>query len=515
MNKRITALVIMDGFGIEKFSNKNAISPKTAPNVLKLMKQWPSTQIGASGLDVGLPDGQMGNSEVGHLNIGAGRIVYQSLTRISKSIEDGDFFKNKALNWSIDSAIKNKKKIHLMGLISPGGVHSSTEHLYALLKLLKKKKAKDVYIHVLLDGRDVPPTSGIGFVKELENKIKEIGVGKIATITGRYYTMDRDNIWERVEKGYTCMVDGTGTKEKDPIIGIQKSYDKKITDEFLLPVNIVDEKLKPIGLVEKEDSFIFFNFRPDRARQITRAFVDPEFNQFKRKKGLLDLKYVGFAEYDITLNKYMKIAYEQEFYKNTLGEYLSNLGVHQLRISETQKYAHVTFFFNGGVEKPNANEKRILIDSSKVATFDLEPEMKAYEVCDRAIKELKTGKYQLMILNFANCDMVGHTGVFKAAEKAVSVVDECVEKLKDEILKLGGQMLITADHGNCDIMIDENGEPFTAHTTNPVPLILVGKGYEKSKLKEGGRLSDLSPTLLDMMDIKQPAEMTGRSLIER
>ena len=512
---KFVGLIIMDGFGIAPEAENNAISQQTAPYYYSLLKTNPNTSLEASGLAVGLPEGQMGNSEVGHLNIGAGRIIYQELTRITKSIQDGDFFENKALLEAVKNAKANNKALHLMGLLSDGGVHSDIQHLYALLDLVKKEGLEKVYIHCLLDGRDVPPASGKGYIEKLEQYIKKVGVGKIATIAGRYYTMDRDNIWERVEKGYQAMVDGVGVIEHDPIEAIRNSYNKNITDEFVLPTVISDKNDRPIGTIEKGDSFIFFNFRPDRARQITKAFIDEKFNSFERKKGFLGLTFVSFTQYDVNYNSMLKVAYSPETYANTLGEYLSSLDINQLRIAETQKYAHVTFFFNGGVEKPNAGEERVLIPSSKVATFDLEPEMRAQEVCDRAIEEIKTGKYGCMILNFANCDMVGHTGVFKAAQTAVSITDSCVKKLVAAIKEINGNVLITADHGNCDVMFDlETKEPFTAHTTNPVPLILAGSDIDY-RFNSVGKLSDIAPTMLYLMGLDVPKEMTGKTLLDR
>ena len=510
---KFTGLIIMDGYGINKFGKNNAISPETSPNVLALEKKYPFTQLNASGLAVGLPEGQMGNSEVGHLNIGAGRIIYQELTRITKSIEDGDFFENPALVNAMDSAKKNGKKLHVMGLLSDGGVHSNINHLFALIKMAKQRGLDQVYVHCFMDGRDVPPKSGEGFVKELVDFMKKENFGKIATISGRFYAMDRDNIWDRVEKAYAALADGEGVFETDPVQAMENSYANGVTDEFVVPV-VITENGKPVATVDKGDSVIFFNFRPDRARQISRAFIMPDFPSFERKKGFLAPVYVSFTQYDVKFNDFLDVAFRPEVYVNTLGEYLSKKGIKQFRIAETQKYAHVTFFFNGGVEAANPGEDRILIDSPKIATFDMKPEMSAYEVCDRAVEEIKSGKYEVMILNFANCDMVGHTGVMAAAEKAVKVVDECVQKVIDAILSVGGQALLTADHGNADYMFEADGTPFTAHTTNPVPFLVIGADGVKA-LADGGKLCDIAPTMLDIMGVEIPKEMTGRSLIVR
>ena len=506
-----TGLIIMDGYGVNHFAPFNAVSPETAPNVLKLFADNPATVLDASGLAVGLPDGQMGNSEVGHLNIGAGRIIYQELTRITKSIQDGDFFTNPALVKAMESAKANGKKLHVMGLVSDGGVHSHNTHLYALVKMAKQMGLDNVYIHCFMDGRDVPPESGKGYIEELQQQLDRMAFGRIATISGRLYAMDRDNIWDRVEKAYAALADGEGVLETDPVQAMQNSYDKGVTDEFVIPT-VITEGGKPVATVDEGDSIIFFNFRPDRARQITRSFIYPDFDKFARKKGFLNPCYVSFTQYDVTFNDRLDVAFKPETYTNTLGEYLSKKGIKQFRIAETQKYAHVTFFFNGGVEAPNPGEDRILIDSPKIATFDMKPEMSAYEVAERACKEIKSGKYDVMILNFANGDMVGHTGVLEAARKAVKVVDECVQQVVDAILSVGGKALITADHGNCDYMYEPDGTPFTAHTTNRVPLIAVGDD-SICFLENNGKLCDIAPTLLDMMGLEKPAEMTGKSLI--
>ncbi len=508
---KFTGLIIMDGYGLNTYGENNAISPITSPNVTKMMSQYPTTQLDASGLAVGLPDGQMGNSEVGHLNIGAGRIIYQELTRISKSITDGDFFQNQDLLNTMLSAKQNGKKLHVMGLLSNGGVHSSLDHLFAIIKMAKDNGLDNIYIHCFMDGRDVPPSSGKHFIEELQHYLDTLHFGKIATISGRFYAMDRDNIWERVQKAYSALADGQGVFETNPVKAMQNSYDNGVTDEFMLPTVITDGK-SPIATIDKNDSIIFFNYRPDRARQLTRAFVFDNFDGFQRTKGFLAPNFVSFTQYDVTFNDKLNVAFKPQSYNNTLGEYLSKMNIKQFRIAETQKYAHVTFFFNGGVEAPNANEDRILIDSPKIATFDMMPEMSAYQVCDKAIKTIKSGKYDVMILNFANCDMVGHTGVMDAAIKAVKVTDECVQKVVDAILEVGGQALITADHGNCDYMFEKDGTPFTAHTTNPVPFITIGNEKIKA-LASGGKLCDIAPTMLEMMEVAIPQEMTGKSLI--
>jgi len=513
MSKTMTALLIMDGFGINPVKEGNAIIAAGTPVLDKLMAEYPTTQLGASGMDVGLPDGQMGNSEVGHLNIGAGRIVYQELTRITKDIQDGVFFKKEALVWAMDEAKKNGKALHLMGLLSDGGVHSHNTHLYALLEMAKQWGLKEVYVHCFLDGRDVPPSSGIDYVKALEAKLQEIGVGKIATVEGRYWAMDRDNIWDRVKKAYDAMVLGKGQATAETgAQAVEQSYAINETDEFVKPTVIV-ENGKPLATINEGDSIIFFNFRPDRARQLTRTFIMPDFDGFEREKGYFPVNYVSMTQYDETFTG-LKVVNGPESLNNTLGEYLASKGLTQLRIAETQKYAHVTFFFNGGVEKPNENEDRVLIPSSKVATFDMKPEMSAYEVTEKAVELINEGKYDVMILNFANCDMVGHTGVMDAAVKSVKTVDECVGKVVDAILANGGRAFVTADHGNADQMIDPaNGEPFTAHTTNPVPFIAVDPSMKGKTLREGGRLADIAPTMLASMGLEIPAEMSGKSLI--
>ena len=510
MNNKFTALIIMDGFGERKDSEGNAVKLAGTPHISALEAEYPMTFIGASGMSVGLPDGQMGNSEVGHLNIGAGRIVYQELTRITKAIQDGDFFQVKEFNDAIDNCLKNGTDLHLFGLLSDGGVHSHNEHLYALVELAKKRGLDRVYIHCFMDGRDVPPDSGKGYMEQLEAKLREIGVGKIATVSGRYYAMDRDNRWERVQKAYDAIAKSEGEFNESAVAAMQASYDAGVMDEFVLPTGITQNG-QPVARVKKDDSIIFFNFRPDRAREITRTFIDPEFSGFARE--YFPVYFVSMTQYDKTFPN-IHVAYKPQTLENTLGEYLSKNGVKQFRIAETEKYAHVTFFFNGGVEQPNPGEDRVLIPSPKVATYDLQPEMSAYEVTEKAVERIKSGEYGVMILNFANPDMVGHTGVLEAAEKAVRTVDECVGKVVDAILSVGGQVIITADHGNSELMIDPaTGGPFTAHTTNPVPFILVGKDWKGAKLREDGILADIAPTMLDMMDLPKPKEMEGTSMI--
>ncbi len=503
MSKKPVALIIMDGFGYNPEDYGNAITAAKKPNLDKYM-QGPHTLIGASGLDVGLPDGQMGNSEVGHTNIGAGRIVYQMLVKISKDIKDGTFFDNKALQAAMDNCKEKNSALHLMGLLSPGGVHSHMEHLFGLVEMAKKNGLEKVYIHAFLDGRDVPPSSAAEYMEQTVEELNKIGLGKIATISGRFYAMDRDNAWDRVEKAYSAIVYGEGVNESEPVQAIKNSYANEVTDEFMLPTVIEGG-----ASVKEGDSVIFFNFRPDRARQITRAFVDPDFSGFERKNGFFETNFVCMAQYDASMPN-VSVAYPPEQLTMTLGEYLSKSGKTQLRIAETQKYAHVTFFFNGGEEKQFEGEDRILIKSPDVATFDMKPEMSAYEVCDAVVDAINADKYDVIILNYANCDMVGHTGIFDAAVAAVEAVDECVGRMVEAILAKGGAALITADHGNADKMYEPDGSPFTAHTTNPVPLIAVGIDGE---LREGGVLADLAPTMLEILEMPQPAEMTGKSLI--
>lgn len=502
--KKPLLLMILDGFGIAE-KKGNAIAAANTPNIDKIFSQNPITSIGASGLNVGLPEGQMGNSEVGHTNIGAGRVVYQELTRITKSIEDSSFFENPEFNKALENVKKHNSSLHLIGLLSNGGVHSHNSHLYALIDLAKRKGIKNVYIHAFLDGRDVAPISGKNFIVECENKIKEIGIGKIATVMGRYYAMDRDNRWERVQKAYDAMVFGEGKHCDSPSGAVQASYDEGITDEFVVPVVCCDN-----SNIKSNDSVIFFNFRPDRAREITRTLVDPNFDGFERKKGMFPLTFVCMTQYDATMPNVL-VAFKPQSLANTFGEYISNKGLTQLRIAETEKYAHVTFFFNGGIEKSYENEDRILVPSPKVATYDMQPEMSAYIVTDKILDSIKSGKYDVIILNYANCDMVGHTGVFEAAVKAVEAVDTCVGKVTEAIAAMGGVTIITADHGNADKMIDENNKPFTAHTTNPVPFCVIGYDCE---LKSGGKLADIAPTMLNILDLPIPEEMDGISLIK-
>lgn len=500
MAKKPVMLMILDGFGIAPKSDGNAVEAAKKPNFDRLIGKYPHTQLQASGLYVGLPDGQMGNSEVGHLNIGAGRIIYQELTRITKEISEGGFFKNDALTLAVNNAKEKNSALHLMGLLSDGGVHSHIDHVKGLLRLAKDAGLKKVYVHCFMDGRDVPPSSGKDFVVELENYMNEIGVGKIATVSGRYYAMDRDNRWERVELAYNAMVLGRGEIATSAVEAMEKSYHDNKTDEFVLPA-VVDSN----GMIKNGDSVIFFNFRPDRAREITRAINDKEFAGFKRET--LNLTFVTMTQYDKTLEG-VNVAYRPESINNTLGEYVSSKGLNQLRIAETEKYAHVTFFFNGGVEKENPGEDRALIASPKVATYDLKPEMSAYEVTEELINRINEDKYDMIILNFANPDMVGHTGVMEAAVKAIEVVDECLGKISDKILEKEGTLFITADHGNAETMIDfSTGNPFTAHTTDPVPFIWVANNTEGRTLQEG-KLADIAPTMLTVMGLDIPEEMS-------
>ena len=505
MAKSPIALIIMDGYGLNPETKGNAIYEAKKPYLDRYFKEYPNSKLSASGLSVGLPDGQMGNSEVGHTNIGAGRVVYQMLVKITKDIEDGTFFENTALVDAMSSAKESGKALHLMGLLSDGGVHSHQKHLVGLLEMARKMGLEKVYVHTFHDGRDVPPTSGVDFMSELVSDMERIGTGKIATISGRYYAMDRDNAWDRVEKAYNAMVLGEGKEERDPVEAIRKSYADGVTDEFIVPT-VIDKE----GTIKDGDSVIMFNFRPDRARQITRTFVDPDFNGFERKNGYFKLNFVCMAQYDAEMPN-VSVAYPPEQLTMTFGEYISKLGMTQLRFAETQKYAHVTFFFNGGEERQFDGEDRILIKSPDVATFDMKPEMSAPEVCDAVCKAIDEDKYDVIILNYANCDMVGHTGVMDAAVKAVETVDTCVGKMVDKLLEKGGKAIITADHGNADCLVDpETGDVFTAHTTNPVPMIVIGAGDVKVK---DGKLCDLCPTMLDMMGIDKPEEMTGESLI--
>ena len=502
--------MILDGFGLNETTEGNAVALADTPVLDKLMKDYPFVKGYASGLAVGLPDGQMGNSEVGHLNMGAGRIVYQELTRISKEIEDGDFFKNEALLLAVENCKKNGSALHLFGLVSDGGVHSHNTHIYGLLELAKKEGLSDVYVHCFMDGRDTAPASGKGFIQELADKMREIGVGQIATISGRYYAMDRDNRWDRVEKAYLALTKGEGVQASDPVAAMQASYDDDKTDEFVLPTVIVKDG-QPVATVKDQDSVIFFNFRPDRAREMTRVFCCDDFNGFDRGPRK-QVTYVCFTEYDVTIpNK--EIAFKKVELENTFGQFLAAHGKTQARIAETEKYAHVTFFFNGGVEEPNQGEERILVKSPKVATYDLQPEMSAPQVCDKLCEAIRSQNYDVIIINFANPDMVGHTGVLEAAKKALEAVDACVGRTLEALLEVDGQMFLCADHGNAEQLVDyDTGVPFTAHTINPVPFILIN--YDPAyTLKEGGRLADIVPTLIEMMGMEKPVEMTGESLL--
>lgn len=510
MAKKPVMLMILDGFGIAEASEGNAVSLAKKPNFDRLMKEYPHSMLEASGMAVGLPEGQMGNSEVGHLNIGAGRIVYQELTRITKSIADGEFFENEELLKAMKNAKENNTALHLMGLLSDGGVHSHINHLKGLLEFAKKEGLTKVYVHAFMDGRDVAPSSGKEFIEKTEEMMKAVGVGKIATISGRYYAMDRDNRWERVELAYNAIVRGTGNTANSAVEAIEESYKNDKTDEFVVPTVILEDG-HPTTTVNSGDSVVFFNFRPDRARELTRALTQKDFDGFNAEK--LDLTFVTMTQYDKTFEGVM-IAFKPQTLENTLGEFVASKGLNQLRIAETEKYAHVTFFFNGGVEKPNENEDRALIASPKVATYDLKPEMSAYEVTEELLKRIDSDKYDMIILNYANPDMVGHTGVIPAAVKAIETVDECLGKVADKILEKGGSLFVTADHGNAETMIDfETGAPFTAHTTDPVPFIWVTNDTEDKTL-ENGKLSDIAPTMLQEMGLEAPAEMTGHSLIK-
>ena len=501
--KTPTTLIIMDGFGLTEPGPGNAVANASTPNLDRIFRDCPGCKLSASGLDVGLPEGQMGNSEVGHTNMGAGRVVFQDLPHISRDIESGEFFQNPAYLEAMSNCREWGSALHLMGLLSDGGVHSHITHLFALLKMAKEQGLSKVYVHCFLDGRDVPPSSGKGYVEQLQAKMAELGVGEIATVMGRYYAMDRDKRWDRVQLAYDAIACGQGPFEADPAGAVQKSYDAGVTDEFVEPVVCAKN-----AQVRDNDSIIFFNFRPDRAREITRCFVDEDFTDVERKTGFLSVDFICTTEYDATLPN-VTVAYPHQKLVNTFGEYISNLGLTQLRIAETEKYAHVTFFFNGGVEQVFPGEDRCLIPSPKVATYDLQPEMSAYQVTEEAVKRIESGAYDVIILNFANCDMVGHTGVYEAACKAVSTVDECVNRVVEATSKMGGVSLITADHGNAERMIDDDGEPFTAHTTNLVPFYIVGAS---AQLRDG-RLADIAPTMLDLMGLEKPAEMDGQTLI--
>lgn len=513
MSKKTTVLMILDGYGLNDRKDHNAVAEANTPVMDKLMKEYPFVKGNASGMAVGLPEGQMGNSEVGHLNMGAGRIVYQELTRITKEIQDGTFFENPALVKAMENCKANDSALHIYGLVSDGGVHSHITHLYGVLEMAKKFDLKKVYVHCFLDGRDTPPASGKGYVEQLEEEMKKLGVGKVASVCGRYYAMDRDNNYDRVELAYKALTKGEGLTAESATTGIQASYDRDETDEFVKPTVVVEDG-KPVATIQDKDSIVFINFRPDRAREITHAFCDDDFKGFERGKRL-DVTYVCFSDYDPTIpNK--DVAFHKIAVTNTFGEWLAANDMTQARIAETEKYAHVTFFFNGGVEEPNKGEDRILVNSPKdVATYDLKPEMSAYEVCDKLCAAIKSEKYDVIIINFANPDMVGHTGVEAAAIKAVETVDECVGKAVDALLSVNGTMFICADHGNCEQLVDyETGAPFTAHTTNPVPFILVN--YDPAyTLKEGGCLADIVPTLIETMGMTKPVEMTGTSLLTK
>ena len=513
MSKKPVVLMVLDGYGLSDKTEGNAIAMANTPVMDKLMAECPFEKGYASGLEVGLPEGQMGNSEVGHMNIGAGRVIYQELTRITKSINDGDFFENPEMLAAIDNCKKNNSDLHLWGLLSNGGVHSHNTHLYAILELCKRQGLSNVYVHPFFDGRDTAPASGKGFLEELIAKMDEIGVGKVASMSGRYYAMDRDNRWDRVELAYKSLVTGEGVMTEDPVAAMQESYDKEVFDEFVLPT-VVTENGKPLSVVKPNDSVIFFNFRPDRAREITRAFCCDDFDGFERPNGRMPLVYVCFKDYDETIPNKL-VAFKNEEITNTLGEYLANKGKTQLRLAETEKYAHVTFFFNGGVEEPNKDEDRILVKSPAVATYDLKPEMSAPEVSEKLNSAITSDKYDVIIINFANPDMVGHTGVIPAAVKAVETVDACVGAAVEAVKSVDGVLFICADHGNAEQMINyETGEPHTAHTTNPVPFILYNYAPCKA-LRKGGCLADIAPTLLEIMELEQPEEMTGKSLIIR
>ena len=510
MSKKPTVLMILDGYGLNKTADHNAVAEGKTPVMDKLMAECPFVEGLASGMAVGLPEGQMGNSEVGHLNMGAGRIVYQELTRITKEIQDGDFFKNEALLTAVKNAKENNSDLHMFGLLSDGGVHSHNTHLYGLLQLCKNEGLENVYVHCFLDGRDTPPASGKEYIAQLEAKMEEIGVGKVATVAGRYYAMDRDNRWDRVEKAYVALTKGEGNRVPSADEGMAASYAAEVYDEFVVPM-VVEKDGQPLATIKDGDSVIFFNFRPDRAREITRTFCDDEFTGFDRGERV-KTTYVCFTDYDDTIQNKI-VAFHKVQITNTFGEFLAAHNMTQARIAETEKYAHVTFFFNGGIEEPNAGEDRILVKSPKVATYDLQPEMSAPAVCDKLVEAIKSDKYDVIICNFANPDMVGHTGVEDAAIKAIEAVDECVGKAVAALKEVDGQMFICADHGNAEQLVDyETGAPFTAHTTNPVPFILVNAD-EKYTLREGGCLADIIPTLIELMGMEQPKEMTGKSLL--
>lgn len=506
IQKRPTMLMILDGFGLNPTDTGNAIAAAHTPNLDRIFADYPKTSLGACGLDVGLPEGQMGNSEVGHLNIGAGRVVYQELTRITKAVEDGDFFENPALTDAMDHARSHDSTLHLLGLLSDGGVHSHISHLFALLDMAKQKGLTDVLVHCFLDGRDVPPRCAGQYIEALQQHMDNLGIGKIAVVSGRYYAMDRDKRWERVEKAYDAMTLGTGEKSETGAAAVEAAYSRDENDEFVLPT------VTGAGTVDDNDAMIMFNFRPDRAREITRSFVDEDFDGFTRKKVIKNLKYVCMTQYDASMPN-VEIAFPPQTLQNTFGDYIASLGLSQLRIAETEKYAHVTFFFNGGVEAPCQGEDRILVPSPQVPTYDLQPEMSAPEVTARVLEQIVADKYDCIILNFANADMVGHTGIMEAAVSAIETLDDCVPKIVDAVLSKGGQILLTADHGNADCMTDPQGNVVTAHSLNPVPLVHIAA--KPKPLADGGRLCDIAPTMLDLMGIEIPPEMTGKSLISR
>lgn len=513
---RPVALFVLDGIGINKNTEYNAVYAANTPNLDRYLKEWPHTSIKTSGLDVGLPEGQMGNSEVGHMNIGAGRIVYQDLSRITKAIKEGSFFENEQLLAAMKNAVNHNSDLQILGLLSDGGVHSHQEHLYALLEMAKRNGVRQVYIHAFYDGRDVPTTAGIGYTEKLQGKIREIGIGKIASVSGRYYAMDRDNRWPRIKLAYDAITAVAEKTAYDPVKVLEDSYAEGVTDEFIIPTTILDSDNQPVGPIKPEDSLIFINFRPDRARQMTRALKQPDFAEFERNSDYTDLFYVTMTQYHKDFYDFpnVHIAYAPQNLNNTFGQYISALGKTQLRIAETEKYPHVTFFFNGGVEKEYPGENRALLPSPKVATYDLKPEMSAYDITDELLKRLDSGKYDAIICNYANGDMVGHTGVFEAAVKAVETVDDCVGKVAEKILSMGGVAILTADHGNAEQMVDPvTGEIFTSHTTFEVRVITVGQN--KYQLRSGGRLADLAPTMLELMGLQQPEEMTGKSLLEK
>ncbi len=506
VEKRPITLIVLDGYGYSDEEHGNAVYEANQPNMDTYFKTYPTTLIEASGLDVGLPDGQMGNSEVGHTNIGAGRIVYQDYTRITKAIEDGDFFDNEVLNKAIDNALENNSYLHIFGLLSDGGVHSHNSHIYGVIELAKRRGLDRVLVHAFTDGRDVSPTSGSGYVKELLDKMNSIGTGKLGTVEGRYYAMDRDKRWERIEMAYNAIVKNEGVKTDDAIKAMEESYKNDVTDEFIVPMVLADN----VALKDK-DSVVFCNFRPDRARQITRAIVDPDFDGFDRGRSNFDVYYVCMTQYDASMPN-VELAFAPLELTNTFGEVVANNGLTQLRIAETEKYAHVTFFFNGGSEEKFKNEDRKLIQSPKVATYDLKPEMSAYELTDEICNSIESSKYDVIIANYANPDMVGHTGNMQATVEAISHVDKCMKKCAETTLKTGGIMIITADHGNCEKMMNSDGSPITAHSTSPVPICIIGEGFD-FKLREDGRLSDVAATMLDLMGINKPEEMTGSTLI--